>query len=117
MQDGRWETSSTLIWQYQNAKPLVQRITEKMGITNFTMYSIRRACATALNNWEVTENDAQLIMGHRMGAATYQKHYVSKRTQIDIQGLASVGRESRERLVNTLVQRTPQVVLFFPLVL
>jgi hypothetical protein len=52
-----------------------------------------------------------------MGTATYQKHYVSKRTQIDIQGLASVGRESRERLVNTLVQRTPQVVLFFPLVL
>jgi hypothetical protein len=110
-QNHRWVTSSTSIWCYVRANEILAHIKAKLGLHDFEFYTLRRLCATVLNNWMITESDAQLILGHKMGTSTYESNYVSKRTMFDIQGLFSTGTEKRERLAFDTLERIPQVPL------
>jgi hypothetical protein len=87
------------------------RIRQKIGMQDFNLQSVRRGCATLLNKSDVTSVDAQTAIGHRKGTSTYKKHYLAKRSQVDLQGLMVTGNQSKERIIAPAKVYAPMIEL------
>ncbi|EPQ29348.1 uncharacterized protein PFL1_03103 [Pseudozyma flocculosa PF-1] len=62
-------------------------------MAGFVFYDIRRMVFNALHRPDVPEADAQFAMGHRPGTDTMRKHYLTKRTGVDVVGLVVRGEQ------------------------
>jgi hypothetical protein len=80
------------------AQQLLIRLRKLTGQPKCTFSGIRNACAVQLNNYKITDIDMKHAIGHRKGTQTYAKHYRSKRSSVDLQGLVTDGIEDRQRI-------------------
>jgi hypothetical protein len=107
----KWSTSLTEVCQENSTSTMLCRIRQKIGMQDFNLQSVRRGCATLLNKSDVTSVDAQTAIGHRKGTSTYKKHYLAKRSQVDLQGLMVTGNQSKERIIAPAKVYAPMIEL------
>jgi hypothetical protein len=93
-----WITSPSEAWTVGMANQVLGRLRKLTGQPTFTFRAIRNACAGQLKNYKITDIDMKNAIGHRKGTPTYAKHYRSKRSSVDLQGLVTDGNEDRQRI-------------------
>ena len=104
--DGTWELHPVQGVLAKRMGELLSMVAKMSGYDNFTFMSIRRSVATALNTPNVTAEDARRAVGHRPGSTIWERSYISKRTDIDIQGLVSHGTERRAETTHAGIRKT-----------
>lgn len=85
-----------MTFQYVVYADDVTALLQRLRYPNFTFQSIRRGAATSLNVTSVTAEDARRAIGHKPASTIWERHYVAKRTMVDLQGLFQRGQQRHD---------------------
>ncbi|PWN54043.1 hypothetical protein IE53DRAFT_54431 [Violaceomyces palustris] len=84
---------------WQGGKLLLTKAAQLAGCEPITAYAFRRFVANTLfASPTVKETALQVTLGHHPGNDTFVRYYLSKRSVVDLQGLAMNGAESRDMI-------------------
>ncbi|PWN35033.1 uncharacterized protein FA14DRAFT_154462 [Meira miltonrushii] len=110
-QTREWCTNPLVGLRYYSLNNLMRSILQRSDYTVFLLYAIRRCVCTAINKPEVSSTDARLAIGHLKGSSIYEKHYVSKYSEIDFQGLVTKGIQDHASILKQGIAQEPKFLL------
>ncbi|CDW98215.1 hypothetical protein, partial [Sporisorium scitamineum] len=102
-----WKVASDKSLSTANAYRSIRKVARAAGLLTYTPYALRRFTLNAMVRVDISDGTKRLAVGHDPSGHCMERHYISKRITIDIQGLVLSGKENKALIVEHGIRKLP----------